>query len=171
MKESSVLAGAIIIIMLMGLGFTNFLVEQRVPTLIVEHMGKVIQSKLVFLLVLNLFLLGVGCLMDIFSAIVIVVPLIVPVAVSYGVDPVHLGIIFLTNLEIGYITPPVGLNLFISSFRFQTPLINLYKRVLPFFMLLMVVLLLITYWPDLSLYLVEKFGPHTHNTIQDLLQY
>lgn len=171
MKESSVLAGAIIIIILMGLGFTNFLVEQKVPTLIVEHMGKVIQSKVVFLLVLNMFLLVVGCLMDIFSAIVIVVPLIIPVAVSYGVDPVHLGIIFLTNLEIGYITPPVGLNLFISSFRFQTPLVNLYRQVIPFFILLMAVLLLITYWPDLSLYLVDKYGPQTQNTIQELLQY
>ena len=170
-KESSLLAGAILIIITMGLGVTNFMVEQRVPDLIVEHMSQVIHSKIVFLLVLNVFLLLVGCLMDIFSAIIIVVPLIVPVATAYGVDPVHLGIIFLTNLEIGYITPPVGLNLFISSFRFQVPLVSIYRRVLPFFALLLVILALITYWPDLSLYLVHKYGPQQPTSIGTMLQF
>ncbi|MBU0994319.1 MAG: TRAP transporter large permease subunit [Proteobacteria bacterium] len=170
-KESSLLAGAILIIITMGLGVTNFMVEQRVPDLIVEHMSQVIHSKIIFLLVLNIFLLIVGCLMDIFSAIIIVVPLIVPVAVAYGVDPVHLGIIFLTNLEIGYITPPVGLNLFISSFRFQVPLVSIYRRVLPFFILLVFVLMLITYWPDLSLYLVHKYGPVQQASMESILQY
>ncbi len=158
MKESGILAGAILIILLMALGVTNYMVEQRVPSMITEHLNSVIQSKIVFLLVLNLFLIMVGCLMDIFSALVIVVPLIVPVAVAYGVNPIHLGIIFLINMEIGYITPPMGLNLFISSFRFNTPLTQVYKRVLPLYLLLLAALLVITYWPNLSLYMVDRFG-------------
>lgn len=169
MKESSCLAGAILIIMIMGLGVTNYMVEQRVPELVVENIGKVIHTKIAFLFALNIFLLIVGCLMDIFSAIVIVVPLIAPVAVAYGVDPIHLGIIFLTNLEIGYITPPVGLNLFISSFRFQVPLLSVYKKVVPFLIMLVIILTIITYVPDLSLYLVHKFAPAPQTTLDSVL--
>jgi TRAP-type C4-dicarboxylate transport system permease large subunit len=118
-------------------------------------MQQYIDSKYTFLLLLNLFLLVVGCLMDIFSALIVVVPLIVPVALGFGVDPVHLGIIFLTNLEIGYITPPVGLNLFISSYRFKEPVVSLYTASLPFLLLLLGALLVITYIPAISLFLVN----------------
>ena len=111
-----------------------------------------------FLVLLNLFLLVVGCLMDIFSAIIVVVPLILPVAREFGVHPLHLGIIFLTNLEIGYSTPPVGLNLFISSYRFQKKIPEVYGASLPFLGVLLLALVIITYVPDLSLWLVRLFG-------------
>ena len=104
-------------------------------------------------MVLNIFLILVGCMMDIFSAILVVVPLVVPLAVQFGIDPVHLGIVFLANLGIGYNTPPVGLNLFIASSRFDKPIMQLYKATLPFLLLLLFALLLITYWPGLSLFL------------------
>jgi hypothetical protein len=109
-----------------------------------------ITSQVMFLIALNFFLIGVGMLMDIFSAIVVVVPLIVPIALRFGVDPYHLGIIFLLNLEIGYMTPPVGLNLFISSFRFNKPITQLYRAVLPFIGLLGLALIIVTYIPALS---------------------
>ncbi len=152
-KESMLLVGAILIILGIALGFTNFLVDQEVPMKTLEFIQEHIQSKLVFLLAINAFLLIVGCLMDIFSAIIVVVPLITPLAAAFGVDPIHLGIIVLTNLEIGYLTPPVGINLFISSLKFEQPITKLYRSVLPFIALLMVALLLITYFPDLSLWL------------------
>ena len=117
-----------------------------------------ITSKVVFLITLNIFLLIVGCLMDIYSAILVVVPLILPIANSYGVNPVHLGIIFLTNLEIGYSTPPVGLNLFISCFRFGKSITSLYRAAIPFLIILAIGLMIITYVPQLSLGLVEYFG-------------
>ena len=111
-----------------------------------------IDSKLQFLLLLNLFLLVVGAMMDIFSAIVVVVPLILPLATRYGIDPVHLGVIFLANLEIGYSTPPVGINLFIASQRFNQPIIKLFRSTLPFLLLMIVWLMIITYIPELSLW-------------------
>lgn len=157
-KESMVLVGGILIILATALGLTNFLVDAEVPTTILEWMQGYVSSKLVFLLLLNVFLLVVGCLMDVFSAIIVVVPLIVPVAQGYGVDLVHLGIIFLTNLEIGYSTPPVGLNLFISSFRFKRPVVEVYRASIPFLLILLAALLVITYVPLLSLFLVETLG-------------
>ena len=108
-----------------------------------------------FLVVLNIFLLVVGFLLDIFSAILVVSPLIIPIAAEYGVDPVHLGIIFLLNLEIGYSTPPVGLNLFIASFRFDKPILDLYKAAIPFIIIMLITLLIVTYIPSLSLFLVK----------------
>ncbi len=150
-KESMLLVGAIFAILGMAMGFTNFLVDQQIPQKLFEFSKRYIESKLTFLIVLNSFLLICGMLMDIFSAIVVVVPLIVPVALAYGVDPVHLGIIFLTNLEIGYLTPPVGINLFISAFRFGKNIIYLYKVVIPFITLLLICLIIITYVPNLSL--------------------
>jgi TRAP-type C4-dicarboxylate transport system permease large subunit len=120
-------------------------------------MKELITSKLAFLLVLNIFLLIVGALLDIFSAIMVVVPLIVPIAANFGIDPVHLGIIFLANLGIGYSTPPVGMNLFIASFRFEKPVLKLYGATIPFLIILLLALLLITYIPDLSLWLVRLF--------------
>ena len=119
--ESMMLVGGILIILACALGLTNYLIDAEIPMELLGWMQKYVSSKYTFLLLLNVFLLVVGCLMDIFSALIVVVPLIVPVATGFGVDPIHLGIIFLTNLEIGYLTPPVGLNLFISSYRFNEP--------------------------------------------------
>jgi len=156
--DSMVLVGAILIILGTAMGLTNFLIDEEVPMKILEWMKTFISSKVVFLLCLNVFLLIVGCLMDIFSAIIVVVPLVVPIARQFGVDPIHLGIIFLTNLEIGYSTPPVGLNLFIASFRFEKPIFTLYRASLPYIALLLIALMIITYLPELSLFLVHKMG-------------
>lgn len=150
--ESLTLVGAILLILCCALGLTNYLVDEEVPMKILEAMRTLITNKWVFLLVLNVFLLVVGCLMDIFSAIIVVVPLILPIAEQFGVNPLHLAIVFLTNLEIGYITPPVGINLFISSFRFNRPVLELYKVSLPFLFLMVVALLIITYIPWLTLF-------------------
>lgn len=156
--ESMTLVGGILIILACALALTNYLIDAEVPMKILEWMKQYISSKYTFLMLLNVFLLIVGCLMDIFSALIVVVPLIVPVATGFGVDPVHLGIIFLTNLEIGYLTPPVGLNLFISSYRFNEPVLSLYMASLPFLVLLLIGLIVITYFPALSLLLVNLAG-------------
>lgn len=153
--ESMTLVGGILIILGAALGLTNFLVDAEVPFHLLEWVRGAITSKLVFLLVLNLFLLVVGCLMDIFSALIVVVPLIVPLAQEYGVNLIHLGIIFLTNLEIGYSTPPVGLNLFISSYRFQRPVLEVYRASIRWLLVLLFALFVITYLPDLSLVLLK----------------
>lgn len=153
MKESMKMVGGIMIILGAALGFTNFLVDAYVPMKILHFMEGMVESRIGFLIILNLFLIVVGCMMDIFSAILVVVPLIVPLASRFGIDPVHLGIIFLANLAIGYNTPPVGLNLFIASSRFDKPVIQVYRATLPFLILLIFALLLITYWPGLSLFL------------------
>jgi tripartite ATP-independent transporter DctM subunit len=156
--ESMMLVGGILLILACAMGLTNYLIDAEVPMRILEAMQQYISSKYTFLLLLNVFLLIVGCLMDIFSALIVVVPLIVPVALGFGVDPVHLGIIFLTNLEIGYLTPPVGLNLFISSYRFDESVVSLYVASLPFLFLLLLSLVAITYLPVISLFLVRLFG-------------
>jgi tripartite ATP-independent transporter DctM subunit len=156
--ESMTLVGGILLILACAVAMTNFLIDAEVPLQILEWMQTYVTSKIAFLLILNIFLLIVGCLMDIFSALIVVVPLIVPVAMGFDVHPVHLGIIFLTNLEIGYLTPPVGLNLFISSYRFNQPIITLYLASVPYLLLLLLCLVIITYFPDLSLVLVRAFG-------------
>lgn len=154
-KESMVMIGGIIVILGVALGFANFLVDQQVPMVIMNFLKRFFHSKYSFLLALNIFLLIVGCTMDIFSATMVVVPLIVPIGNYFGIDPVHLGIIFLTNLSIGYITPPVGTSLFIASFRFNEPIIKLYLVSIPWLLLLLLSLLIITYYPDLSLFLLN----------------
>ena len=111
---------------------------------------------MMFLMLLNVFLLILGTMLDMFSALVIMVPLLLPVAIGYGINPVHLGIIFLANMQIGYFTPPVGMNLFIAGYRFNKPIMQLYLATLPFFFLLLIVVLIITYWPGLSLWLPDK---------------
>jgi C4-dicarboxylate transporter DctM subunit len=156
--ESMTLVGAVLLILGVALGLTNYLVDAMVPQTLLAWMQEWITSPWMFLLVLNVFLLVVGCLMDIFSAIIVVVPLILPVAESYGIHPLHLGIIFLTNLEIGYMTPPVGLNLFIASFRFKRPVIELYRASFVYLGLLLVALMIITWVPALSLWLGEAAG-------------
>lgn len=155
--ESMTLVGGILIILGSALGLTNFLVDAEIPMRLLEWVQKFVTSKFLFLLALNLLLLVVGSLMEIFSALIIV-PLIVPLALEYDVNLVHLGIIFMTNLEIGFLMPPFGLNLFIASFRFREPVTNVYRATLPFFVVLMVALMIITYWPGMSLWLPSLYG-------------
>lgn len=150
--DSMSLVGGILLILCCALAFTNFLVDEEIPLKIFTLMRTFLHDKYSFLLFLNIFLLIVGSLMDIFSAIVVVVPLIIPIANDFGVDPIHLAIIFLTNLEIGYLTPPVGINLFIASFRFNKPITELYRAAIPFILLLVIALAIITYIPSLSLF-------------------
>jgi len=154
-KQSMVLVGSIVVIFAVAMGFTSYLIDEQVPMKLFEWIRHYITSRWVFLLALNVFLLIVGSLMDIFSAIIVVVPLILPIAKEFNIDPLHLGIIFLTNLEIGYLHPPVGLNLFLSSIRFKRSIVNLYWVTLPFLLLLILALIIITYVPDLSLWLVH----------------
>lgn len=155
MRDAMVLVGAILVILGMSLASTNYLIDAEVPKRLFSWIGVYISDQLTFLIVLNIFLLGLGAILDIFSALVIVVPLILPIAMSYGVDPVHLGIIFLANMQIGYFTPPVGMNLFIASHRFEKPIITLYWATLPFFLILLAAVLIITYVPSLSLMLLN----------------
>ncbi len=155
MKRSMILVGGILVILGGAYGLTNYLIDAEVPMLILDSMRVYITSKFFFLLTLNIFLLIVGCVLDIFSAILVTVPLILPIAESYGINPVHLGIIFLTNLEIGYSTPPVGMNLFIASFRFNKSVLTLYRSTIPFLVILFMALMFITYMPQLSLWLVD----------------
>lgn len=154
-EESMTLVGAILVILGGALGLTNYLVDAEVPMRLLEWLEQYITSKIMFLFLLNIFLLAVGALMDIFSAIIVIVPLILPVALAFGVEPIHLGIIFLINLEIGYSTPPVGLNLFLASFRFKQPIWKLYGAALPFILLMLLALALVTWWPALSLFTVN----------------
>jgi len=150
--QSATLVGGILIILTVAMGLTNYLVDAEIPYHATQWVKANIESKIVFLLTLNLFLLIVGCLMDIFSAIIVVVPLIVPMGQAFGINPLHLGIIFLANLELGYLTPPVGMNLFLSSYRFDRSLVQVYRDTIPFFLLLVFVVLLITYLPFLTLW-------------------
>jgi len=157
-RESMSLVGGILVILGAALGLANYMIDADIAGKILALMQTFITSKFWFLLVLNIFLLIVGALMDIFSAIMVVVPIIIPLAKNFGVDPVHLGVIFLANLGIGYSTPPVGMNLFIASFRFNKPVVKLYLAALPFLAILLITLALITYWPDLSLWLLRVFN-------------
>jgi tripartite ATP-independent transporter DctM subunit len=155
MIESMVMVGGILLVLGVALAFTNFLVDAEVPQALFELMQTHVQSALGFLLLLNILLLVLGAMLDIFSALVIVVPLILPVAAGYGIHPVHLGIVFLANMQIGYFTPPVGMNLFIASYRFKKPLLELYSACWPFMLVLLVALLLITYIPGISLAFID----------------
>lgn len=155
MQQSMVLVGSILIILGCALAFTNYLIDAEIPMKMLSFFKTRITSKILFLILLNIFLLIVGCMMDIFSALIVVVPLVVPIAQAYGINLLHLGIIFLTNLEIGYSTPPIGINLFISSLFFERPVLKLYVASLPFLAILLFALIVITYVPDLSLFLVK----------------
>jgi len=158
MVQSMVLFGGILVVLTASMATTNYLVDQQVPMRLFELIREYISSKYTFLLLLNIFLLIVGSMLDIFSALVLVVPIIIPIAEAYGVDLIHLGIIFLTNLQIGYCTPPVGLNLFLASYRFDKSVLTLYQATLPFLALLMLTLIIITYFPIISLALVNLWG-------------
>lgn len=154
MRESMVLVGAILIVLGMSLASTNYLIDAEVPAQLFATIREHVHDKIGFLLLLILFLLMLGMMLDIFSALVIMVPLMLPIAIGYGVHPVHFGIIFLATMEIGYLLPPVGMNLFISSFRFNKPVLEVFRAVLPFIAILIVAVLIITFWPWLSLGLI-----------------
>ncbi len=153
--KTVVMVGSIIIILGAALAFNSLLIDQQVPSKTLLWIQGHVESKFVFLLILNIFLLLVGCLLDIYSALVIVAPLIVPLAQGYDINLLHLGIIFLINLQIGYSTPPIGMNLFIASLRFEKSVLRLGAASLPFLGILLVALLIITYVPGLSLLLVR----------------
>jgi C4-dicarboxylate transporter DctM subunit len=155
MRESMVLVGAILIVLGMSLASTNYMLDAEVPTKLFAFIREHVHNGLGFLLLLNLFLLTLGMMLDIFSALVIMVPLILPIAVGYGIHPVHLGIVFLANMEIGYLLPPIGMNLFIASYRFNRPMLEIFRAVLPFMAILLLSVLIITYWPWLSLGLLR----------------
>ncbi|MCK5099538.1 MAG: TRAP transporter large permease subunit [Desulfobacteraceae bacterium] len=155
MRDSMVMVGGILLILGVSLAFTNYIVDIQAPMKLFELCQTFVTDKLIFLILLNIFLLFLGAILDIFSAIIIMVPLILPVAVSYGINPVHLGIIFLANMQIGYFTPPVGMNLFIASYRFNKPIIEVYKATIPFMLVLLGTVLIITYWPQLSLFFLS----------------
>jgi tripartite ATP-independent transporter DctM subunit len=153
--DCSPLIGGVLIILGVAMGLTSYLVDAQVPFKLLAWVKTFISSKLVFLLMLNIFLLAVGCMMDIFSAIIIVVPLITPLGAYFGIDPVHLAIIFIANLELGFLTPPVGMNLFLSAYRFDENMPTIYKSTLPFFMVMLLSVLAITYIPILSTWAVN----------------
>jgi C4-dicarboxylate transporter DctM subunit len=155
MRKSMVLVGGILIILGAALGLTNYLIDEQVPMKMMDLIKVHIQSPIVFLVVLNFFLLAVGCIMGTFSALIVVVPLIPPIAQAYGIHPIHIGIIILTNLEIGASIPPLGINLFISSIRFEKTILRLYLASLPFIGVLLFALAIITYIPWLSLALLK----------------
>lgn len=155
MRDSMKLVGAIMLILAVSLASTNYMIDAGIPEKIFDFIQGHVSSPVTFLLLLFLFLLVLGMMLDIFSAIVIMIPIILPIAMQYGIHPVHLGILFLANMQLGYFTPPVGMNLFIASFRFNKPIVELYKATLPFFFILLITVLIITFWPALSLVFIR----------------
>jgi len=152
LTEASLLFGSLIIILLIALGLTNLLIDAQLPMQLLAFIERFVDTKIEFLILLNIFLLLVGAIMDIFSALLVVVPLLLPLALRYDIHPIHLGIIFIANLEIGYSTPPIGINLFIASNRFNKPIHTLFHSTIPFLLIMLVWLLMITYIPELSLW-------------------
>jgi len=157
MQKSMLLVGAIFVVLGTALGLTNYFIDEQIPQRLFEWIRLFIENKYTFLVLLNCVLLVIN-MIEIFSAIIIIVPLIIPIANQYGVDPVHLGIIFLLNLEIGYMLPPLGLNLFLGSLRFERPMTQMYRVTLPFIAILFAMLMVVTYYPELSLWLVQLAG-------------
>jgi tripartite ATP-independent transporter DctM subunit len=157
-KECVIVIGGVLLIVGVAVGFTNYLVDAQLPGLLIAWTQTHIHSKYVFLLLLNFVLLLKGSFMDVFSAIIVVVPLITPIAAAFGIEPVQLGIIFLSNLELGYLTPPVGMNLCLSAYRFQRPMASVYRATLPFYLILLAGVLLITYVPWITMAPVHWFA-------------
>jgi tripartite ATP-independent transporter DctM subunit len=153
MTECGLLVGGVLLILGVALGFTHYLVQAQIPDQLVEWAGRTVKSKWLFLLGLNVILVFIGGLIEIYAAIVVVVPLLVPVGMALGIDPVHLGIIFLVNMELGFIAPPVGLNLLLASYRFNQPMLEVMRAVLPMLLILFVGVLVITYIPCLTTFL------------------
>jgi len=156
MRESMVLVGGILLILGVSLASTNYMIDAEVPQALIAIVNEYVDGPTSFLIMLLIFLLILGAILDIFSALVLVVPLILPVAAQYGIHPVHLGIIFLSTMQLGYLTPPVGLNLFISSYRFDQPVVRVYLATLPFLIMLFFTVLLIAFWPALSLVFISE---------------
>ena len=157
-QDSMIMVGGILIIMAAAMASTNYFIDVDVPMMIFDFIQEVVSTRVLFLILLNCFLFVLGMFLDIFSALVIVVPLITPVAQGYGISNVHLGIIFLANMQIGYLTPPLGIGLFISSYRFNKGILKITAACLPFIIMLIASVLMITYWPDLSLFLLRLMG-------------
>jgi tripartite ATP-independent transporter DctM subunit len=155
MRESMVLVGGILLILGASLASTNYVIDAEIPQRLMGIVSDYVDGRISFLFLLLLFLLVLGAFLDIFSALVLVVPLILPVAAQFGVDPVHLGIIFLAAMQLGYLTPPVGLNLFIASYRFDKSIIHVYLATFPFLLILFAAVMVITFWPGLSLVLLD----------------
>jgi len=155
--ECATMIGGFMVILSVALGFTNYLIIAEMPTTVLSWVQTHVDSPTMFLLALNVFLIIVGALMDIYSAIIVIVPVIAPIAEAYGIDPIHLGIIFLANMELGYLMPPMGENLFLSSYRFKRSLPEVYRSTLPYTVILLIAVLLITYFPSLSLWLVRWY--------------
>ncbi|MDH3375517.1 MAG: TRAP transporter large permease subunit [Gammaproteobacteria bacterium] len=156
MRESMLLVGGILIVLGVSLASTNYMIDAGVPQLLLAYTTGFVSSQAGFLFLMLIFLLILGAILDIFSAIVLVVPLILPIAAQYGVNEFHLGIVFLAAMQLGYLTPPVGLNLFIASYRFEKPIMTVYSATFPFLMILLLSVILIMYWPELSLMLVPN---------------
>jgi tripartite ATP-independent transporter DctM subunit len=157
-RECAILVGGIKIILASAMGLTSYLIYADVPNMAADFIQSVTSSPWVFLLALNLALLLAGCLLDIISAIVVIVPLMLPVAAAFGIDPLHLGIIFLANMELGYLTPPVGMNLYLASFRFDKPLMRVFRASLPFFLINLIAVLVITFVPAISVVFARWIG-------------
>ena len=155
MRESMVLVGGILLILGASLASTNYVIDAEVPQQLIEIVSVYIDGRTSFLLVLLVFLLILGAFLDIFSALVLIVPLILPVAAEFGVEPIHLGMIFLATMQLGYLTPPVGLNLFIASYRFDKSIVEVYLATFPFLLILLLTVVIIIFWPGLSLMLLE----------------
>ncbi len=155
-RESMMLVGAILIILGVSLASTNYVIDAEIPTLLFDWINSQVSNKYTFILLLIGFLLLLGMLLDIFSAIVIMIPIILPIAVGYDIHPIHLGILFLAAMQIGYFTPPVGMNLFIASFRFGIPVMTLYRSTLPFFFLLLLCVFLIGFYSPLSTWVLDR---------------
>ena len=156
LRESMTLVGGILIILGLSLASTNYMIDAGVPQALLEWVSGWVDGRLSFLLLLLVFLLVLGAILDIFSALVLMVPLLLPVAAGFDIHPVHLGIIFLAVMELGYVTPPVGLNLFMASYRFDKSIVEVYRSTLPFFFVMLVTAVIIAFWPWLSLVLLGE---------------
>lgn len=163
---STVLIGGVLIILTSAVGLTNYLIDAEIPLLVIEYVQEHITNPLVFLFYLNIFLFMAGCIMDVFTAIVVISPLLIPLAQSFEINPVHIGVVFLMNLGVGYLTPPVGMNLFISSYRFKKPLSQICIASLPIFIISVIAVLIITYVPWFSTVLLDYVGGPTNVNIQ-----
>jgi C4-dicarboxylate transporter DctM subunit len=157
-SDSGVMMGGLFLIIVLALAFNKFLAEQMIPQDAAQWLNAHVDTKWQFLILCNLFLLALGCIMDILSAILIVAPLLAPIAYQFGIDPVHFGIIFIVNLELGYLTPPMGINLFVASAVFDRPLVQVMKSVLPFLLLMLFALAVISWFPQLALAFLDS-GP------------
>lgn len=156
MRESTVLVGAILVILGVSLASTNLMIDTGVPQRLFAFVSEHVTGPTTFMIMLLVFLLILGAILDIFSATVLIVPLLLPVAAQYGIDPIHLGIVFLAAMELGYLTPPVGLNLFIASHRFEKDIIEIYWATQPFLIASLLAVIIIAFWPDLSLMLLNR---------------